>query len=203
MENKKYAMAFTTGGLFLRESTLVAELYMSLKDWDLVKDKVQENNSFQSRTKTALIRVTREIFKRMRTLSDLEVEFLLDAARPDQQALLWIAVCRHYSFIAEFATEVIREKYLSLNYDLTYDDFDWFFNKKADWYPDLEELTLSTRKKLRQVLFRILSEADLLSVDNRITPLLFSHRFVELIQKSDSQELTYFPLFERDLRGIR
>jgi hypothetical protein len=201
--SKKYIMAFTTGGLFLRESILAAELYMSIRDWDSVKNEIQEKNHFQSRTAAALCRVTREILKRMRTLSDIEIGFLLDAARSDQQALLWIAVCRRYSFIAEFAIEVIRENYLSLNYNLTYEDFDWFFNKKADWYSELEELTLSTRKKLRQVLFRILSEADLLSSDNKITPLLFSSRFIELILNADSQELAYFPIFERDLRGTR
>jgi len=201
--SKKYIMAFTTGGLFLRESVLAAELYMSIRDWDSVKNEIQEKNHFQSRTAAALCRVTREILKRMRTLSDIEIGFLLDAARSDQQALLWIAVCRRYSFIAEFAIEVIRENYLSLNYNLTYEDFDWFFNKKADWYSELEELTLSTRKKLRQVLFRILSEADLLSSDNKITPLLFSSRFIELILKADSQELSYFPIHERDLRGMR
>nr|WP_230391443.1 MULTISPECIES: DUF1819 family protein [unclassified Oceanispirochaeta] len=196
-------MAFTTGGLFLRESVLAAELFISSRDWDTVKKDIHENNLFQSRTAAALHRITREVLKRLRLLSDLETEFLLNAARPDQQALLWIAVCRRYSFVAEFATEVIREKYLSLNYDLSYEDFDWFFNKKADWYPDLEELTLSTRKKLRQVLFRILGEADLLTGDNKITPLLFSSRFIKMIQEGDSQELTFFPIFEKDLRGMR
>ncbi len=124
--SKKYIMAFTTGGLFLRESVRAAELYISIRDWDSVKNEIQEKNHFQSRTVAALCRVTREILKRMRTLSDIEIEFLLDAARSDQQALLWIAVCRRYSFIADFAIEVIREKYLSLSYDLTYEDFDWF-----------------------------------------------------------------------------
>ncbi|OQY33743.1 MAG: hypothetical protein B6241_06730 [Spirochaetaceae bacterium 4572_59] len=203
MLRNQYIMAFTTGGLFLRESILAAELYQSIKEWDSVKKEIIEKNLFQARTASALKRNTREVLKRLITLSDSEIEFLLDAARPDQQALLWITVCRRYSFIAEFATEVIREKYLSLNYDLEYEDFDWFLNKKADWYPKLEELTLTTRKKLRQVLFRILRDANILSSENRISPILFSSRFVELIQKRNPQELTYFPIFERDLRGIR
>jgi hypothetical protein len=36
---------------------------------------------------------------------------------------------------------------------LTYDDFDAFYAAKAEWEPDLERISETTRKKLRQILF--------------------------------------------------
>ena len=43
-------MAFTTGGLFHRDSVRLAMLYLELKEWDSVRNKVLSENLLQSRT---------------------------------------------------------------------------------------------------------------------------------------------------------
>ena len=58
---------------------------------------------------------------------------LEDADRTDQQALLWLAACRTYRFVGEFAVEVIRERYLSYQFDLPLEAFDILFDTKAEW----------------------------------------------------------------------
>lgn len=98
-------------------------------------------------------RALREIINRLRTMTAQERKFLLDEAdRTDQQALLWLAACRAYRFVHEFALEVIRERYLSYQVDLPLESFDILFEAKAEWDDDLAGLSSSTRKKLRQVL---------------------------------------------------
>ena len=96
-------MAFTTGGLFHRDSVKLAELYLDLKEWDSVRDKVFFKNLLQSRTLNSLTRVSREIISRLKTLEADELDLLISGSTQEQKYLLWLAVCRRYRFIADFA----------------------------------------------------------------------------------------------------
>lgn len=131
-----------------------------------------------------------------------ELEFLLDSNSQDQAYLLWLAICRRYQFIGDFAIEVIRERFISLKTDLNYIDFDSFFNQKSEWHVELENIKPSTRYKLRQVLFKILREADLLTEKNLINVATLSPNLIEIICRNDKQEILYFPLFESNLQGM-
>lgn len=195
-------MAFTTGGLFHAESLIVALEYQDLKYWTAVSDFVIKRNLLQSRTETTLKRQTREIVSRLETLRDPEVEFLINASSQEQAYMLWLAVCRRYRFIADFAAQVLRERYISLNTDLSSKEFESFFNRQAEWHEELDAITVSTRAKLRQVLFKILREADLLTDANIINAALLTPSFVELVAQTDRAQLAYFPVFESDLIGV-
>src|SRR5690554_1976564 len=202
MTDKRYIMAFTTGSLFQRESLELAGLYLEEGDWQKVREKVLKQNLLQARTQATLKRVFREISSRLSTLSLEEMEFLIRADSKDQCYLLWIAVCRRYKFIADFAVEVIRERYLSLKADLHHEDFDSFFHRKTDWHPELDEISPATVKKLRQVLFKILKGANLLNADKSINPAMLSPELYRLIIHNNQNELSYFPVFESDLEEM-
>jgi hypothetical protein len=202
MSNDRYSMSFTTGSLFHRESVELAALYLDLGDWNSVRDKVIAENLLQTRTLNTLKRVCREVISRLRTLCSAELEFLVEGSHQEQAYLLWLAVCRRYRFIADFAVEVLRERYISLKADLTYDDFDSFFNRKSEWHLELDEITPATRSKLRQVLFKILREADLLAANNMINAAMLSPRLLDVIHRGNRRDLSYFPVFESDLKGM-
>jgi len=195
-------MSFTTGSLFHRESVKLAALYLDLGDWNSVRDKVIAENLLQSRTLNTLKRVCREIVSRLKTLSSGELEFLVQGSHQQQAYLLWLAVCRRYRFIADFAVEVLRERYITLKTDLSYEDFDSFFNQKSEWHSELDEIRPATRSKLRQVLFKILREADLLTADNMINAAMLSPRLLDVILQGSRRDVLYFPVFESDLKGM-
>jgi len=195
-------MAFTTGGLFHRDSVKLAELYLDLKEWDSVRDKVFFKNLLQSRTLNSLTRVSREIISRLKTLEADELDLLISGSTQEQKYLLWLAVCRRYRFIADFAKEVIRERYIGLKFDLPYEEFDYFFNKKLEWHPELEEIKPTTRNKLRQVLFRILREAELLATDHTINGSMLSKRFLDAIPQKRRQDVLVFPAFESGITRV-
>lgn len=197
--NEKYSMSFTSGALLHQESVDATRLFLELGDWHTVRDRVISENLIQARTKNTLNRVCKEILSRLRTLSPAELQFLAQGSDQDQRHLLWLAVCRRYRFIAEFATEVVRERFLSLKYDLQLEDFDAFFNKKADWCPELDKIKPSTRIKLRQVLFKMLRESGLLGTDNRINAALLAPALVKAITCNRRQDLLVFPAFELDI----
>ncbi|MBI2354429.1 MAG: DUF1819 family protein [Deltaproteobacteria bacterium] len=202
MSKDKYNMSFTTGGLFHVESIKLAKIFLETNDWDIVRENVLANNLLQSRTMNTSKRNFREIVSRLKCLSPDELYLLVDSNLQDQGYILWVAVCRRYKFIAEFAIEVLRERYISLKNDLHNDEFDYFFNRKSEWHPELDMISSSTRLKLRQVLFKILREADLLTSNNIIHTAMLSPRLLNQISCSSYQDVLHFPVFESDLRGM-
>lgn len=195
-------MSFTTGGLFRRESVKIATLYLELRDWDAVRDKILSDNLLQTRTVETSKRLCREIISRLKKLSAHELDLLVHATSQEQGYLLWIAVCRRYKFIEDFAIEVLRERYLSLKTDLRYEDFDSFFNKKAEWHNELDQIRPATRSKLRQVMFKILHEADLLAANKTINAALLSPSLLEAIHDGNRRDALIFPVFESELRTV-
>ena len=199
MKNEKYSMSFTTGSLFHHESVRLATLYLEFEDWIMVRDKVLSGNLLQARTLNTSKRVCREIISRLKKLGSRELDLLVDTNHQEQLYLLWIAVCRRYKFIADFAVEVLRERYISFKTDLQHEDFDSFFNRKSEWHLELNEISQATRNKLPQVLFKMLREADLLTTKKTINAAMLSAKLIKAIPDQHHQDILFFPVFESDL----
>lgn len=183
----EYRMSFVVGGLWRNESIQAARLYQQLNDWDAVRGELGTSGALAFRTGSSAKRTVREIVDRLRYLCNEEVDLLVEAPPQEQVVLLWLAVCRTYRFVAEFAIEVIRERFLSFRLNLTYDDFDAFFEGKSEWNPDLAAIRPSTRAKLRQVLFRIMREADIISSSDEIRRTLLTPRLQSLIARTPAE----------------
>lgn len=186
----------------MKESCDIAELYLSLGDWGKVRDLAQRDNLIRSRTTSSSFRVCREICQRLGKLNDDELKALCEGTIQVKQQLLWLAICRSYKLIYEFAVEVVREKFLQLHLDLRQEDYDAFFNAKAEWHDELENLAESTRKKLRQVVFKMLREADLLTKADTINMAMLTPQVALTISKHSPDDLRIFPLSDRDIREL-
>lgn len=202
-KDDSYLMSFGTGGLYVNESVAVARLHRPGAVWDATAALAREVGAFPVRKASSAQRSIREIVNRLRWLTDDELEVFVEGERNEQAALLWLAACRAYRFIREFAVEVLNERFLSLRTDLTYDDFDTFLAAKAEWSPKLAALSGTTHAKLRAVLFRLMREAEILSTDDRILGSILSRRVLALIHAGDPDELRFFPGAERQVGGDR
>lgn len=189
----KYRMSFGTGGLFLNESVAIARLYEELGDWTAVKKAAGEQGVIPFRKQASVTRSVREIANRLEVLKPDEIDLLCRGDYHDQLSVLWLALCRGYRFIGEFAVELLSERYLSFRTHLTYDDFDAFYAAKAEWEIELEEISTSTREKLRQILFRMMREAGILNAEDHICRALLSPAFTNLIMQTNPNELRFFP----------
>jgi hypothetical protein len=58
---------------------------------------------------------------------------------------------------------------------------------------ELDKISPATRGKLRQVLFKILREADLLTASNMINAAILSPRLLEPIHQGSGRDVLYFP----------
>ena len=199
MAKSGYNMSFSSGGLFFNESLRIAEIYLENKDWKLVRDNVLNNNILQASTESSLKRTTREVIPRLRLLSGDQLKLLISGSRQEQNFLLWLGVCKRHEFIKDFAVEIIREKYLRLSYELTQLDYDIFYNRKSEWHPELEKISESTRKKLRQVLFRIIREAELVTGEGMIVPVFFTEDLAKVIIKDNVSWFNIYPVSDLDI----
>ena len=187
-------MSFAVGGLHLNESIDIARVRITAESWEQTLERVIDAGVGSLPKAASRRRSLREIIVRISTLSPNELEFLVaDADRSEQQALLWIATCRAYRFVHEFTTEVIRERALSLKLDLPLETFDVFFAGKAEWDERLAAITPATRAKLRQILFRIMREAGIVSDSYRILAPTVSRCVRSVLEVQSPQDLDLFP----------
>ena len=188
-----YSMSFTTATLLYRESLVVAGLYAELGDRQRTRTLVVEENRLQMRTDNASRRICSEVISRLRLLTSSQLGLLLDGDQQERRYLLWLAVCKRYRFIYDFAAAVLHEKYYRLETTLEPLDYDVFFNATAEWHPEVTQIAASTRRKQRQFVFKMLREADLLTDDHRIIPALLSPSLIRAIGRAEPADFAIFP----------
>ena len=104
----RYALSFTTGTLLTREAALLAPAYLKERDWEKARDRAVADNLLQARTHRSGVRLVRETVKRLSALTEPELELLGDLTATERGHLMWVAACRRYSLIAEFAEVPVR-----------------------------------------------------------------------------------------------
>ena len=140
------------------------------------------------------VRLVRETVKRLSTLADEEVDLLTQATASERGYLMWVAACRCYEIIGEFAEEVVRERFLLLASTLRYEDYDSFIRSKALWHEELVAIEGSTLQKLRSNVFKMLHEAELLSSAGCIIPGVVSERVAAVLRARTPSDLRFFPI---------
>ncbi len=193
-------MSFTTGGLFLNESLQVAELHSQLDDWQVTRTQVLSDNILQARTESSAKRRIREICSRLELLTEEQLQLLISGTRQEQQYLLWIAVCKYYSFIRDFMIEIVREKFLRMDLHLQSQEYEIFFENKAEWHEELESLKDSTKAKLRQVLFKTMREAEIITREGMIIPCMFTEPLAQVVAADNPSWLSMLPVSDMDIK---
>jgi len=193
MPQNHYSLSFTTGAALLREAVLVAVLKSDLEDWKDVRAYVLEHNTFQCRTTSTLKKLYGEVSRRLQQLSDDELVLLANGCETEQKQLLWLAICRRYNLIKDFALEVLSHQYNAARYGLGHEDYDAFFNAKAEWHDNLDGASIQTKGKARQVLFKMLRECGLINEHDEIVRQQIGPALLVLIKNGNGGELGLFP----------
>ncbi len=195
-----YLLSFITGGLFIKESLQIAELYAREGCWSRVRTLAEEASLFQLRTRAAHRRIYREVHKRLAVLGEGERELLLRRREVEVRSILWLGVCRAYDFIGDFAREILQEQVLNRTMMLSREEYRRFFEVKAATRPKLAGLAVSSRKKIEQVLFRILREAGWIDPRGSLQLLLLTPSLRALFRSGDPRELAFFPLSPQEMK---
>lgn len=194
LDKVKYNLSFTTGSLFYRESVIAAEIFFKSNDWTKCRDLMITDNLIQAKTMTSNKKITYEVISRLKNLNIRQIEIIVKGTKHEQLTMIWIAICKKYLFIRDFAVEVVREKFLNFDNLLTENDYNIFFNSKVEWHEELEKTTKLTQMKAKQVLFRMLREAGIIEKNNLIIPIIFSKEILSEILSDTTINPSIFPI---------
>ena len=183
-DEQRYRLSFTVGGLLAPQGRILATMLMDDEDDTAatgaalpgdddelgervtrIRRQAIDDNALAIRTRAANSRMVSEVSKRLSALTVRELRHLADPDTPmaDCRTLMWVAMCRYYAIIGEFAHDVLRDRYLLGMPTVTYVDYDRFMTGRAMWHPELEELSTATAAKLRSNLFKALDDAELVN----------------------------------------
>lgn len=197
MKQSRYTVSFTTGAELIQETIKIAELKLKYGKWNIVREKVVETNILQARTNSTLLKLYGEVKSRLQMLSEREISLLVSGTRQEQQQIVWLAICKRYLLIKDFTIEVIADHFDKGKYKLSRQEFDTFFNAKAEWHSNLDKVSASTRMKARQVIFKMLAACGLVNEVNEIMPQLLSDELLRLIDESDREIIRIYPRMVR------
>lgn len=189
----RYELSFSAGTLMSHEAVVIAPIYLECRNWETTRTQAVKKNLVQARARLSTLRITRETIKRLSVLTDPELTALPSLPASDRSHLMWVAACRRYAIIGEFAEEVLRERFLTLGTSVTYDDYDAFWKAKTIWHGELHEVRDSTYRKLRQTVFSMMREAELLDRTDTIQPALLSPTMAAFLNSQLPSDIRFFP----------
>jgi len=197
-----YILSFTAATLLVYENEVVVDLFLECRDWERVRREVVENNLLQKGTISTRKREFHEIKKRLQTLNDEQLSFFKEANGSDVKYLVLLSCYKTYKFIYDFVSEVIRDKILLFDYHLLDSDYERFYESKSLLYNNLNTITPNTRYKIKQVMFRMLEQAEIIdSAKNKnIQKPYLSKKLIKLIVQDDPRYLKGFLYSDGDIR---
>ena len=222
----RYRLSFTVGGLLATQGRTLAEMYLKHVSDNggqpdpnrenreigeaitMIRAQAIEENVLAIRTVTASKRIVAETLKRLSVFTSEELAYLsgADAPTSDRETLMWIAMCRYYAIVGEFAFDVLKAHYLTGRISLDFEDYARFMADRATWHPEIDQLSELTAKKLRGNLFKAMSEAHLLRADaggtrknhNTILSCTPSRVLADMLKKRPDS-FAYLPMRETSL----
>jgi hypothetical protein len=189
----RYALSFTSGSLLTREALIAVPIYLRERDWSTTRAQIKDENLLQTRVVRSNVRLLGALIPRLQVLTDAELQIVADGTSTERGHLMWAAACRQYDLIGEFAEEVLRERFLTLAGEVTYEEFDSFYRSKAIWHDELDAITDTSYKKVRQVVFKMMVEAGLLTKRGVIEPTSLSAGVADCLRHRTPSDIRFFP----------
>jgi hypothetical protein len=198
IKTNKYDFSFTASSLRLNEMLLVARAYHDDVEVDYTNDLGGGKSSTGKR-------MLSEFKKRISHLTPVQVEVLLNSDLVTQKQLTLVSVCKSYSFIREFIVEVVREKVLVYDYQITDGDYISFYRRKFDLHEEMDSLTELTEKKIKQVTFKILEQAGLINdIKNKIIqPQIIDYKLIKALVQDNPNWLKVLLVSDTDIQRAK
>lgn len=155
--------AKTTGENFLyNETKTLASYLLDGEDFEELKRRNIAENLIMYKKEKAITRVNAPIFRRLAFLmeKDMLKDFVYENISTSKYILLY-AVMKTDNLVKDFVFEVYKKKVLE---DLEYiekNDMDDWYQEKMMMSDSLKNVTIATENKLKQVIMKILQDANL------------------------------------------
>jgi len=192
--NVKYSFSFTGASALIAETLVVAEEYTKLKDWNTVKKSVLDKNLLNKLKQATFQREFREIKNRLSLLTTDQLHLMITGSLDDAKAMILLSLAKLYSYFKDFIIEVMRNKYLMFDTLLTETDYIKFFNNKSLSHDELNTITDLTAKKVKQRIFTLLEQIELItnSKNGTILKPVLSNKVINVIIEDNPAFLMVF-----------
>lgn len=190
----KYDFSITTASLRLQEMILVAQAFVDNR----IIDTTNELGNGNYKTGRKLFG---EFKKRINQLTIKELDILIHGDLTSQKQTAFLSICKSSSFIRDFMLEVIREKYLIFDFQITDGDYISYYRRKFEIHPEMEKLTEITQKKIKQVIFKILEQSGIIDhiKSKNIQPQLLDETLMNAVVDDNPNWLKVLLMSDRDL----
>lgn len=199
-------MTFTAGAAMINETCAVAEAFFDCdKDWEKTWQKALNENLMAKEKLSSNRRYFALVKQRLETLSEDELLALLEGSVPVRRQMILLAICKAHPFIYDFLTENVRDAFFMMQEKVSFANFNEFFNEKKYDHPELNDITDVTVAKMRQVVFRIMEQTELIeNVDSGVIrrPYL-SEKVERIVVKDDSKWLTIYLYSNNEINSLR
>jgi hypothetical protein len=155
-----------------------------------IKTEIFEQNIFQVTRPSSIKRMYSELSKRMTMFSEAEYTLLAEGTDAEQRALLWVAACRQYPFIAAFA-RATRDRYAAYLRDMPVGEYHYLYEQLAAHHHNLTTITEATRTKLRTVTYKMAVDAGILTATKEIRGFSLPPHVRDVLSHDD--DVLYFP----------
>jgi hypothetical protein len=193
---KTYDFSFT--GLSLRMKDMVKVAVAQTQNLEF--DAVQEiGNGKTSSTKKFL----NEINKRIESLTAEQLQLLINGDLYTQKQIAFLSMCKVHGYIRDFTVEVLREKVLVYDYQISEGEYLTFFRGKLEVHSKMNEFSELTHKKIRQVLFKVLEQTGLIDdiKSKEIQPQVIDDKVIRAIANDNKEWLKIFFMSDMDIEN--
>lgn len=194
----KYNFSFTSSSLRYRELEKVVEhLFLNAP--------LDYTNEFGRGKSTTGKRLYNEIKKRYNSLTDDQCKLYLNTDTQSQKQLAFLSVCKSHKFIRDFVVEVIRDKSLVFDYQLTEGEYLSFFRRKKEEHDEMNQLSETSFKKVKQVTFKFLEQAGIINniKEKIIQPQFLMDEIKKVIADDNPDLLKLFMVSDADIENIK
>lgn len=168
MTRNPYNAEISAGSLLINESVDIARLLIkgaNSSDW---YQALVVENILRKKSPTSAKRMARLIRNRLEGMDESHWQLVLDDNKEVVRQALLAAAIKHSNLLYDFMTDVIRGHYRTFKRQLSLSDWRSFLEECEQRDPTVASWSDSTKKKLGQVIFRILAEGGYLESTRKL-----------------------------------
>lgn len=187
----QYNGSLTREQFMFREMRIVARLYQQGLTEAEILERVCRDNLFQYPTEREIKGKCKTALKRLAFIakSDALLDMLANGSPQEARQVALVAMMAQSRLLYEFMTEVIGEKYRSLDTTFTSKDMNLFFARLCEKDEGVAGWSVSTLKRIKSVLMNVLRENGYLEKigSEELSPVTVSDPFDQALREAGMQ----------------
>lgn len=204
IDKKKYNFTLTGASALISETLIIAAEYNKIKDWNAVQKTLIDNNLLNKIKQSTFKREFSEIKKRLSFLTPDQLLLMINGSFDESKSMILLSLAKAYSIFNDFIIEVIRNKYIHFDKELSETDYNRFITSKILLHPELSEISELTARKVKQVIFKLLEQVGLISKtkNGTIQKPILSKDSIDVIVKENPVLLSTFLFSNEEIKDL-